>query len=234
MARLARLFAQGVPQHIVQRGNNRERIFHGDDDYHMFRQCMSLALAEHCLVVYAYVLMPDHFHLLATPATADSIPKALQSVGRRYVQYFNACHQRSGTLWEGRYRATVIDSERYFLPCVKYIELDPVRKGLVKDAESYPWSSCRANALGESDSLITMHPFYLRLGDTPERCAAAYRTLLAVELPEDDIRRIRDATNKGWALGDESFQAYLTQVTGRRAAPSRPGRPRTRGRAQER
>ena len=149
MARLPRYIIPGQPQHIIQRGNNRQAIFASDEDYPFIRDALVDASVKHDLVIHAYDWMTNHIHLLATPGAVDSISKVFQSVGRKYVQYFNFNYKRSGTLWEGRYRATVVDSERYLLTVMRYIELNPVRADMVAHPRDHPWSSYAYNAGGE-------------------------------------------------------------------------------------
>ena len=229
MARLPRYALPGQPQHIIQRGNNRQVIFAADADYQFFRDAMVEAAIEHRLAVHAYVWMTNHVHLLATPELDDSISKVFQSVGRRYVQYFNVSYGRSGTLWEGRYRATVVDSERYLLTLMRYIELNPARAGLVAHPRDYVWSSYRSNALGESGSnadWITPHPEYLRLGRNPADRQSAYRQLFRAAVSGADLAEIRNCTHKGWALGGERFREQVEALGQRRAASKGVGRPR--------
>ncbi|MBL8527472.1 MAG: transposase [Burkholderiales bacterium] len=229
MARLPRYALPGQPQHIIQRGNNRQVIFAADADYQFFRDAMFEAASKHRLAVHAYVWMTNHVHLLATPELEDSISKVFQSVGRRYVQYFNVTYGRSGTLWEGRYRATVVDGERYLLALMRYIELNPVRAGLVAHPRDYVWSSYRYNALGESGSnadWITPHREYLRLGRNPADRQSAYRQLFRATVSGADLAEIRDCTHKGWALGGERFREQVEALGQRRAASKGVGRPR--------
>ena len=229
MARLPRYAPPGQPQHIIQRGNNRQVIFAADADYQFFRDAMVVAAIKHRLAVHAYVWMTNHVHLLATPELDDSISKVFQSVGRRYVQYFNVTYGRSGTLWEGRYRATVVDSEQYLLTLMRYIELNPVREGLVAHPRDYVWSSYRYNALGESGSnadWITPHREYLRLGRNPADRQSAYRQLFRAAVSGADLAEIRDCTHKGWALGGERFREQVEALGRRRAASKSVGRPR--------
>ena len=226
MARLPRFFAKGYPLHIIQRGNNREPIFGAEPDYLFYLDCLQRAADEHALAIHAYVLMTNHVHLLATPSDEASAPKTMQSVGRRYVQYFNYTYQRTGTLWEGRYRSTVVDAEAYLLSCMRYIELNPVRAGMVEHPAEYPWSSCRANALGEADSLLSPHGIYGRLAGSDGERQLAYRQLFRTHLPKSDIESIRQATNKAWALGNDRFRARIEALGARRATPLAKGRPR--------
>ncbi len=228
MARLPRFFVPGEVLHVIQRGNNREPIFASKGDHVFFLDLLVRAIRKHGLSVHAYVLMTNHVHLLLTPARKESAPKALQSIGRHYVQYFNRVRGRSGTLWEGRYRATVVDSERYLLTCMRYIELNPVRAGLVTHPQQYLWSSYRANALGAADAVVAPHELYARLGKLEEARLAAYRDLFGAEVSTIDIDAIREATNKNWALGSEAFKARVAHLSGRRPDRLRLGRPTRR------
>jgi len=226
MARLPRFFVPGVPFHVIHRGNNRQSIFVGPGDFLFFFRELDNASRKHGVLIHAYVLMTNHFHLLASAERRDSMPKMVQTLGRRYVPYFNRARGRTGTLWEGRYRATIVDSERYLFACMRYIELNPVRARLVRAPHQYDWSSFRANALGHDDSLVRCHQVYSSLGDTKSARLAAYREQFSSELPESEIRAIRDATHHGWALGDEHFRARIERETGRRTARALGGRPR--------
>ena len=226
MARLGRYFVAGQPLHVIQRGNNKTRIFFTRDDATFFLGWLGDAAERYGLSIHAYVLMPNHVHLLASPEDATSLPRTMQSVGRRYVRYLNRRIERSGTLWEGRYRATVVDTDAYFLRVARYIEMNPVRAALAPDPGAYRWSSHRANALGAADPLVTPHPLQLSLGrDAPAR-ASAYRALFTEALGEDVVKKIREATNRGWALGDEGFQERISAAGGRRAKPLSKGRTR--------
>ena len=229
MARLSRYVIPGQPQHIIQRGNNRQLIFAADADYQFFRDALIEAAHKYGLAIHAYVWMTNHIHLLATPEKDDSISKVFQSIGRRYVQYFNHTYRRSGTLWEGRYRATVVDSERYLLSLMRYIEMNPVRAGMVAQPSDYPWSSYAFNALGQRDpnsNWLAAHSEYLRLGQSADAREAAYRALFSAAIVGEDLAAIRESVHKGWALGDERFQAQIEALTRRRAASKGVGRPR--------
>ena len=219
MARLPRYVIPGQPQHIIQRGNNRQVIFAADAHYQYFRDALVEASDKHGLAVHAYVWMTNHIHLLATPAKADSISKVFQSVGRKYVQYFNFTYKRSGTLWEGRYRATVVDSERYLLTVMRYIELNPVRVDMVVHPRDYRWSSYGRNAHGETGQNVdwlAAHREYRRLGRSPEQRQAAYRQLFRAAVAKDDLQAIRDCAHKGWALGSTRFTEKIEALTQRR------------------
>ena len=209
MARLARYFVEGQAQHIIQRGNNREPIFADDDDYRFYLECLQDAAKSNLLSIHAYVLMTNHVHLLVTPEVSNSISKTMQSIGRRYVQYFNYTYDRTGTLWEGRYKATVIDSDRYLLTCMRYIELNPVRAGMTDSPDQYQWSSYRSNALGVRNDLLKPHRLYRRLGSTTEDRKIAYRGLFRDSVGQADLEAIREATNSGWALGNDRFREKI-------------------------
>ena len=194
-------------------------LFAEDWDYRFFRDCLVAACERHGCKVHAYVFMTNHTHLLMTPSTEIGVGKVMQSVGRRYVQHFNARNGRSGTLWEGRYRATVVETARYLFACYRYIELNPVRAGMVGSPADYPFSSYRFNALGNTDSLVTPHSEYEALGRSSRDRQGAYRSLFAVDLPECTLDEIRDATNKAWALGSEAFRKEIADSVKRRTQP---------------
>lgn len=213
MARMPRYVLPGQPQHVIQRGNNRQPIFGADGDYNFYLEKLKEASDKHECDIHAYVLMTNHVHLLVTPHTKTSIGKMMQLVGRYYVQYFNYSYQRTGTLWEGRYKATLIDTEHYLLTCMRYIELNPVRAtGMADHPANYPWSSYQCNALGQQDSLITPHEQYIKLGVSDETRQAAYRDLFEAHLPEMTIEAIREATNKAWVLGDDRFKIRMEKL----------------------
>ena len=227
MARLPRFFVEGYPQHVIQRGNNRAVIFAAEGDYHFYLEFLRDAAERFGCTIHAYVLMTNHVHLLVSAETETSVPNTLQSVGRRYVQYFNREYTRTGTLWEGRYRATVLQSERYLLTCMRYIELNPLRAAMVRHPREHPWSSYRANALGDPDELVVPHQCYRRLGRSAAVRQSTYRQLFRAQLPASDIAAIREATNKAWVLGNDRFRAQIERLSGRRAAPKPRGRPRS-------
>lgn len=219
MARLPRYSVPGQPLYVIQRGNNRSTLFAARADYRFFLDCLKAACTKHACRVHAYVLMTDHVHLLMTPEQEGGVGKVMQSVGRRYVQYFNLTYVRTGTLWEGRYRATLVDADRYLLTCYRYIELNPVRAGLAAHPGLYRWSSYGGNALGRRDPAIDVHEQYRLLGSTDNARQAAYRALFQRDIDEPTIRRIREATHKGWALGSDRFHDEITGLLNRRARP---------------
>ncbi len=219
MARLPRFVLPGHPQHVIQRGNNRQAIFTTEDDYRFFLAKLQAACQHQHCDVHAYVLMTNHLHLLITPHQESGIGNVMQRVGRSYVRYFNDTYHRTGTLWEGRYRATLIDTESYLLTCYCYIELNPVRAGMVANPAAYPWSSYHANALGKPDSLLTSHPIYQALGEEAATRQAAYRGLFQQVIEPTTLAAIRESTNKAWVLGDERFVESITTTLNRRAVP---------------
>ena len=225
MARLPRLSLPGYPHHVIQRGNNGEAIFLTDAD----RERMLALFLEHSVkyqvAIHAYVLMDNRFHLLATPDTSDGLASMMQAVGRSYVRYFNDRTGRTGTLWEGRFRSTLIEANRYLLACMAYIDLHPVRAGMVHAPQDYPWSS-HAHCIGRRmDPLVAPHPLLWALGNTPFAREAAYAKLVQAGLSSMDEKAITDATLRGWALGDEAFLAELQRQTPRRLQRAQPGRP---------
>jgi putative transposase len=226
MARLGRYFLAHQPLHVIQRGNNRQAIFFAERDYELYREWLIEAAERYGLAIHAYVLMTNHVHLLVTPEASESLPGGMQSLGRRYVRHVNAARRRTGTLWEGRYRAAPIDSEAYFLACCRYIELNPVRARMVGRPQDYPWSSYGAHALGAEDPLVSGHELYRRLGATAKERQTAYRALFRLPLNATFLDELRAATNGGWALGDEKFRRQIAKASGRRAAPMPKGRPR--------
>jgi putative transposase len=225
MARLPRLVVPNQPHHIIQTGNDRQTIFRDNDDYIAFLRWLREAAKQFRVAIHAYVLMPNHLHLLASPSEALGLGRMIQWVGRHYVPYFNAKYRRTGTLWQGRYKAAVIDSEKYFLSCSRYIELNPARAGLVASATDYPWSSLAHHVGSRPDPLITDHPVFWDLGNTPFEREAAYRAILDQGVAEQEVAALTEATLKGWPLGSDKFKALLAKQANRRTAPAKRGRP---------
>jgi putative transposase len=226
MPRRARLTLADVPLHIIQRGNNRQDCFFAEEDYRFYLDCLEeYATASGC-AVHAYVLMTNHVHLLVTPSGAESAGRMMKRLGQRYVQYVNRSYRRSGTLWEGRYRSCLVQEEAYLLACARYIELNPLRAGMVDHPSDYRWSSYRANAEGERDTLVVPHRLYRVLGSRSETRQAAYRALFRDDPAPAFLADIRRATNGNFALGDRGFQTRVASALGRRVTPGKPGRPR--------
>lgn len=226
MARLPRLAAAGFPHHIIQRGNDRMEIFRTAEDRMRYLGDLAELAGESGVAVHAYVLMPNHVHLLATPRTAESLSRMMQALGRRYVRWFNDRYGRTGTLWEGRFRSAVIEGDRYLLTCCRYIELNPVRAGLVAEPGEYRWSSYRHHAGLESDVVLSDHPTLWALGNTPFERQQAYRRLFEAPIRPEDLDAVRRATNRGWAVGTAGFLRSLEQRSKRAVSPRSRGRPR--------
>lgn len=230
MARRPRIDLPGIPQHVVQRGNDRQPCFFTDADRHRYlRDLKEIALREHC-DVHAYVLMTNHVHLLMTPEHSGQVARVMQALGRSYVRYVNDRYRRTGTLWEGRYKSSLVDRDTYLLRCYRYIELNPVRAKMCSDPAEYAWSSHGANALGLHDALVHPHPTYLRLGESPEERCAAYRAIALETLSDEDIEAIRLHLQRQHALGSDRFRTAIEAQLARPAGPLKIGRPRkTRG-----
>ncbi|MEQ1533568.1 MAG: transposase [Sideroxydans sp.] len=226
MPRRPRVHLNNVPLHIVQRGHNRQPCFFAEEDYHTYLHWLNEALRkEHC-ALHAYALMTNHVHLLITPTDAAAIPKLIIALGRRYVQYINVSYRRTGTLWDSRYKSSLIQAEDYLLACQRYIELNPVRADMVNDPSHYRWSSYRSNGLGQPSDILTPHPLYLSLGITDEERQSAYRALFRAQLDDHAISDIRLALNQNQPLGNERFYQHIEQMTGQRRESKPRGRPR--------
>jgi len=225
MARLPRLTLAGYPHHVILRGNNRQAIFMDSADFERMLALLQNHAMEQGVQVHAYVLMSNHLHLLLTPSQNDSLPKMMQAVGRSYVLYFNKRHGRSGTLWEGRYRSALIQTERYFLACMAYIDLNPVRAGMVAQAAGYPWSSHGHYIGRQNEAWLTPHPLYWEMGNTPFAREAAYAVMVNAGVNQTQQQALTSSALSGWALGEESFVIGLQKQTSRRVNPAKVGRP---------
>jgi putative transposase len=226
MARLSRLDMPKVPQHVVQRGNNRQPCFAAEEDYLAYIEDLSDA-AFHCgCAIHAYALMTNHVHLLVTGAERGAVSHMMQRLGRRYVVSFNARYRRTGTLWEGRFKSSLVDSEHYLFACHRYIELNPLRAAMVADPAEYRWSSYRHNALGEVNRMVTPHPLYLQLGPTPAARQAAYHALFSNTLADEDLANIRIHVQQQKVLGTSRFQIEIGALLARNVMVRPRGRPR--------
>ncbi|MGE4064997.1 MAG: transposase [Rhodospirillaceae bacterium] len=223
MARLPRYFAGGVAQHIIQRGSNRQACFFAPQDFIEYRDVLCALSGECGVAVHAYVLMTNHVHLLATPSASGGLSKLMQRLGVRYAGYVNHRYDRTGPLFDGRYRATVVETETYLLRLMRYVELNPVRAGMVPAPAHYRWSSYGANAHGAPDPLVSPHALYQSLGADAPRRREAYRALFSEVLTPAMLSDIRAASHRGWALGNDRFRAEIAQACGRRAAPQSRG-----------
>jgi len=226
MPRRARLTVVGIPHLVIQRGNNRSPCFFSDRDYRFYLICLRDRAEHYGCSVHAYFLNPGYVELLVTPYSKDALSLMMRSLSSRYAQHVNHVHQRTGSLWGGRFKSSIVDSEHYLLTCYRYIELDPVRSGLVTDPANYPWSSYGCHARGIGNSVIRDHPLFLRLGATPQERAFAYRELFRHPIDDRELGEIRSAVNVGLVLGGDAFKDEIERVVARRVRPGRSGRPR--------
>ncbi len=226
MPRKPRFTLPGIPQHVIQRGNNREPCFLSEMDYHRYLQDLQKSAEKYPCQIHAYVLMTNHVHLLVTPTKEYAISEMMQALGRRYVTYINRTYSRTGTLWEGRYKASLVDSEGYLLSCMRYIELNPIRANMVQHPGEYQWSSYAANAQGTEDKVLTPHSLYIALGGEDHERATAYRALFHQHVDDELLHEIRDALNHELVLGRSYFKDKIKQMTSRQVRIGTPGRPR--------
>lgn len=215
-----------VPLHVIQRGNNRQACFFAEEDSHAYLNWLDDYAGEHRCRVHAYVLMTNHVHLLLSADAPDAAGKLMKALGQRYVQFVNRTYGRSGTLWEGRFRSCLVQDETYLLACQRYIELNPVRAGMVTHPADYRWSSYRANGQGETKHLVQPHPLYQSLAATPAGRQSAYRELFRYQLDPGIADQIRKATNGNFVLGNDRFAEQIAVALARRVTPGKDGRPR--------
>lgn len=226
MPRKPRFYLAGIPAHVVQRGNNRQPVFFAEEDYSAYRHWLADGAKKHGCAIHAYVLMTNHVHILLTPLARDSISRLLQFVGRNYVTYVNRAYRRTGTLWEGRHKGNPVGNDEHLLACYRYIELNPVRAGMVIEPGEYPWSSYSANARGLLDESITPHHLYQALGSTDDQRHYAYRDLFRHPLEAEQVHVIRASVQTGTPLGNDRFRAQVEAALGKRVGQARRGRPR--------
>jgi len=226
MSRRLRFDIAGNPQHVIQRGNNRAACFFAEADYVAYLHWLREGSQCYGVAVHAYCLMTNHVHLLVAPETPGAVSRLMQHVGRHYVNYTNKVYRRSGTLWEGRYKSCLVDSEAYLLKLHQYIEYNPLRAGMVARAEDYRWSSYRHHGCAEDIAGLTDHPCYERLGASPQERAESYRGLCDTILDLAELAEIRLAANQGLVLGSERFKDQLEAAMRRRVRPGISGRPR--------
>ncbi|WP_137886457.1 transposase [Pseudomonas sp. 2FE] len=225
MPRKQRMYLPGVPAHVVQRGNNRNACFFHEDDYRFYLAVLADALKRHRVELHAYVLMTNHVHLLMTPADTEGISRVMQHVGRLYVLYINRTYRRTGTLWEGRHKASLVNAAEYLLSCYRYIELNPVRAGMVAAPEEYPWSSYGWHAWGVPNGLVADHFLYQQLGaDMPLR-QHAYRQLFRGHLEASALQVMREALTHNYPLGNDRFRESVERHLGRVVGQCKRGRP---------
>ena len=215
MPRRARISVPGIPWHIIQRGNNHSACFFSDDDYLFYLKVLQEQANKQGCDIHAYVLMTNHVHLLLTPQKVDSAALLMKNLGQRYVQYINRTYRRSGTLWEGRYRSCLTQSDEYVLTCYRYIEMNPVRASMVSHPQDYSWSSYLSNAEGRQNELIVPHDLYQQLATEASDRRKAYRELFKVQINEDVQNQIRQATNGNTVLGNARFKNHIEAMFGR-------------------
>jgi len=225
MPRRARMYIPGLPYHIVQRGNNREACFIEEENYQFYLELWERISQQKGVGVHAYCLMTNHIHFLVTPAEEQSISETMKIVGSRYAQYINKKYKRTGTLWEGRHRSSIVQAGKYLLRCCRYIELNPVRAGMVKRPEEYRWSSYGANAWGD-ESWLSLHTEYNELGNTKDVCCYAYRELFRYQLSEEDLHLFRKAAHYSQPIGDDRFRQQIEEKYGVKLGRTERGRPR--------
>jgi putative transposase len=226
MPRPARLNIPGIPQHVTQRGNNRQACFYADEDYRLYLELLNDACRLHACHLHAYALMTNHVHLLITPSTPDGVSRVMCDLGRDFVRTFNRNYQRTGTLWEGRFKSSLVDTNRYCLTCYRYIELNPVRAGMVRHPADYRWSSYHCNGLGKPDTLISPHDCWLLLGEDDQARTAAYEALCKDVLEQADIEHIRHCVNTGLPTGNDRFRREIEKSLSIRLGQGKRGRPR--------
>jgi len=225
MARLSRVCPIGMPQHVIQRGNNRQVCFADEQDFTAYAGWLKGYSKKYQVDIHAWVLMTNHVHLLCTPRGQNAVSHMMQSLGRHYVRYFNFSYKRTGTLWEGRFKSRLVQEETYLIQLYRYIELNPVRAGMVEQPSDYVWSSYPINALGKVSELCTPHAVYLALGKDANERQASYRELFKHHVDGKLLEDIRLAVNKGMALGSERFKTEIESLSGRRMTAKKMGRP---------
>lgn len=225
MPRKPRVSPVDVPQHIIQRGNNRNVCFASEQDFKAYVNWLKEYSLKYGVEIHAWVFMTNHIHLLCTPRAQGSISQMMQALGRQYVRYFNFTYKRTGTLWEGRYKSSLVQEEGYLLHLYRYIELNPVRAKMVAQPAEYRWSSHQINALGKNSDLCTAHPIYLALGSSKIKRLARYRSLFKEYLNSRLLTDIRENTNSCLAIGNDKFKHEIERLTGRKMSKGKRGRP---------
>jgi putative transposase len=226
MPRKPRFYLPDIPVQVVQRGNNREPIFFRNDDYVAYLGWLKEGAERYQCKIHAYILMRNHVHILVTPKEKDTISRMMQYIGRRYVPYVNSQYGRSGTLWEGRYKGSLVQADTYLMACMRYMELNPVRTKLAKTAASYPWSSYHYNASGRKNNLLTPHKQYLTLGNDDVSRRTAYKALFRQPIDAETLQAIRLAWQSGTPLGNQRFKLKIERILNTKVGYSKQGRPR--------
>ena len=225
MARLSRVCPVGIPQHIIQRGNNRQVCFASEQDFAAYVSWLKDYAKKYQVDIHAWVLMTNHVHLLCTPRIDNAVSLMMQALGRHYVRYFNDSYQRTGTLWEGRFKSCLVQEENYLLQLYRYIEMNPVRAEMVGQPSDHAWSSYSINGLGKESELCTPHHLFLALGSESKERQSNYRELFKYHVEGEFLEAIRLAINKGLVLGNERFEMEVERLTGRKMTAKKRGRP---------
>lgn len=226
MPRQPRLVVAGYPHHIILRGNNRSAVFYDDKDRRFFLACLKEAKEKTNSKIYAYCLMTNHVHLLVEPSTKEGLAEMMQSLGRKYVQYINQTHKRTGTLWEGRFKSSVISKDEYFLACCRYIELNPLRAKIAQNPADYPWSSFKLKTEGKNNNILDEDAFYLDLGDTQKQRQLSYQSLFLDDISAEELNLIRNRTQKCGIIGNIEFVNKVSKLVGRDIFLRQRGRPK--------
>ena len=221
-----RMYLAGIPAHVVQRGNNRDACFFCDEDYQFYLEVLGQGLRRYRVCLHAYCLMTNHVHLLFTPGDESGISHVMQHIGRLYVQYINRTYRRSGTLWEGRHKASLVNADEYLLKCYRYIEMNPVAAGMMATPEQYRWSSYNWHAWGKANPLVRDHTLYDELGATADIRQYAYRELFKSQIPDEDLHAIKKSLDYNYPLGNERFKSQIEIALGRAVGQRHRGRPR--------
>lgn len=226
MPRIARVVLPGYPHHVIQRGHNSAPVFVHEKDFNFYLELLKKWKTYYCCKVYAYCLMTNHVHLVVEPGEEDSsLGQMMKRVAARYTRYINRVEQRSGTVWNGRYKSSPIETERYFMACCRYVELNPMRAGIVPSLDQYPWSSFRHHSNSIADDWLDEHPLYTVLGATPEERCMRYREWIETTIPQGEMKLIRDASHQGKLTGGRRFRRMIEKRIGRRLVLRGPGRP---------
>ena len=229
MPRKPRFFIPDIANHVIQRGNNREAVFFEDEDYQTYKNILHESAVSSGVKIHSYVLMTNHIHILATAETTDGISLMMQKTGRFYVPYINHTYQRTGTLWEGRFKSSLVDDDFYVLACMRYIEMNPVRANMVKSPQDYKWSSFGINALDLNDRLITPHDSYLGLSLRKKHRLNKYKDLFSEHLDNKTLNAIRNCTQTGTPLGSSKFIGQIEETLKVNVGYSKRGRPWNKG-----
>jgi len=225
LPRKPRFFLPEVPVHIVQRGHSREPVFFEDNDYSAYLQWVEEAIDRYHCAIHAYVLMTNHIHFLVTPQDRQGVSQMMQHIGRRYVPYINHTYGTSGSIWEGRFKASLVHDEDYLLTCMRYIELNPVRANMISNPGQYRWSSYRTNAQGKENELITPHALYQQMGRTKHERCEAYKALFKAHIEPEDLNDIRASLQTGTPLGNDYFKEKIEKKLKTKVGQARRGRP---------